>query len=79
MLRVCLKSSKPHFDFNIQKEYIAGRLNIGCFVSVKALIPNYTNIGFHEDYSNCESLKSNILSIHSREDAKNESLYTDTI
>lgn len=53
MLRVCLKSSKPHFDFNIPNEYIAGRLNISCFVSVKALIPNYTNIGFHEDYSNC--------------------------
>lgn len=29
-------------------------------------------------YSKCDSLKSNILSIHSREDAKDERLYTDT-
>lgn len=50
MLRLSKKSCKPDFSFTIQRTHVAGKIEINCFVTAKALISGYTNKGFNSDY-----------------------------
>ncbi len=50
MLRRCEVSDKPCFSIQIPRNAVNGRVNFNCYVSVKELIPNYSNKGFNEDY-----------------------------
>lgn len=50
MLRCCLKSRTNQFNISIPRNYINGRINFNCFVSVREDIQDYSNAGFNDDY-----------------------------
>ncbi|MCC8119162.1 MAG: hypothetical protein LIP09_10530 [Bacteroidales bacterium] len=50
MLRKCIFSESPDFEFSIPRNAVNGRININCFVSVIREIKKYQNKGFNEDY-----------------------------
>ena len=50
MLRNCITSKNNLFKIVIPRNYISGRINFNCFISVKSSIPAYQNKGFNPDY-----------------------------
>lgn len=52
MLRRCEKSKDPHFEIDIPRTSVAGRIYFSCFATVVKPIQNYRNTGFNEDYQN---------------------------
>ena len=48
--RKCFKGKLTHFQIDIPRKSVAGRINFDCTITVKKTIENYTNRGFHSDY-----------------------------
>ena len=49
-LRKCFKSKDGNFEIRIPKKQLGGKINFSCTVTVKRMILNYKNEGFHADY-----------------------------
>ena len=49
--RKCFVSSEPSIDISLSRKSIRGHINFNCFVVAKESIKQYTNSGFHADYS----------------------------
>ena len=49
--RRCFKGKLLHFQIDIPRKSVAGRINFSCTITVKKSIKGYTNSGFHPDYS----------------------------
>lgn len=49
--RRCFKGKLLHFQIDIPRKSVAGRINFSCAITLKKEIKNYTNQGFHPDYS----------------------------
>lgn len=49
--RRCFKSKNLNFSIFIPRKSVGGKINFACTITVKKEIPNYTNKGFHADYS----------------------------
>ena len=48
--RICKKQKELDFVIDIPRKSVAGRINFTCTITVKRLIEDYVNKGFHEDY-----------------------------
>ena len=48
--RTCYKCKDLHFNIDIPRRSVAGRINFSCTITVKEAIPDYVNKGFHPDY-----------------------------
>ena len=48
--RRCFKGKLTHFQINIPRKSVAGRINFDCTITVKKTIVDYKNKGFHPDY-----------------------------
>ena len=49
--RRCFKGKLLHFQIDIPRKSVAGRINFSCTITLKKGLANYTNEGFHLDYS----------------------------
>ena len=49
--RRCFKGKLLHFQIDIPRKSVAGRINFSCTITLKKGLTNYTNEGFHPDYS----------------------------
>lgn len=49
--RRCFKGKLLHFQIDIPRKSVAGRINFSCTITLKKEIKDYTNHGFHPDYS----------------------------
>lgn len=50
LLRKCIHSRSPHFDINLDRKEVCGRINFYSYIAVLKPIPRYVNAGFNEDY-----------------------------
>lgn len=48
--RKCYKGKDLHFNIDIPRRSVAGRINFACTITVKEPINDYINSGFHPDY-----------------------------
>lgn len=48
--RKCFKGKLLHFQIDIPRKSVAGRINFSCTITVKKELNHYTNSGFHPDY-----------------------------
>lgn len=48
--RKCYSGTSPHFEIEIPRKHVYGRVNFNCYVMVTELIENYHSRGFNEDY-----------------------------
>ena len=48
--RTCYREKDLHFDIDIPRRAVAGRINFACTITVKKPIMDYINKGFHPDY-----------------------------
>ena len=53
--RRCFKGKLLHFQIDIPRKSVAGRINFSCTITLKKEIKNYTNQEFHPDYSDSAS------------------------
>ena len=49
--RRCFKGKLLHFQIDIPRKSVAGRINFSCTITLKKGLADYTNEGFHPDYS----------------------------
>lgn len=49
--RRCFTGKSLEFQINIPRKNVAGRINFACTITLKKPLFNYTNSGFHADYS----------------------------
>lgn len=49
--RKCRKGKSTHFEIDIPRRAVAGRIIFSCTITVKRTILDYVNSGFHSDYS----------------------------
>ena len=48
--RTCYRGKELHFNIDIPRRTVAGRINFSCTITVKEAIPNCVNKEFHPDY-----------------------------
>lgn len=49
--RRCYKGKQLHFQIDIPRKSVAGKMLFSCTITVKKPIADYSNAGFHSDYS----------------------------
>lgn len=49
--RKCFKGKLLHFQIDIPRKSVAGRINFSCTITLKKELSSYTNSGFHPDYN----------------------------
>lgn len=47
----CFKGKLLHFQIDIPRKSVAGRINFSCTITMKKNVANYKNSGFHSDYN----------------------------
>lgn len=50
--RKCFTGKLLHFQINIPRKSVAGRINFTCTITLKKPLRGYVNSGFHPDYTN---------------------------